>query len=259
MHRMLGLNGSPGTIPDVATGRMRSGSFSSRARLGARTSWSIAVAPGRGGAPLRPLIVLHGRGGDHRSAFGDQLGLDRFLAQAVAQGSKPFAIASVDGGDHSYWHHRRGGEDAGAMVLTEFIPLLADHGLDTRRVAFLGWSMGGYGALWLGGQLRSPTVAAVVAESPAIWHHAGDTPPGAFDDEQDFTQHAVFGRQSQLTGVAVRVDCGTGDGFYPAARDYARTLTPPPAGGFQPGAHDLAYWRRMAPAQLQFISHHLPA
>jgi enterochelin esterase-like enzyme len=119
--------------------------------------------------------------------------------------------------------------------------------------------MGGYGALWLGGQLRGPTVAAVVAESPAIWHHAGDTPAGAFDDEQDFTQHAVFGRQSQLTGVAVRVDCGTGDGFYPAARDYARSLTPPPAGGFQPGAHDLAYWRRMAPAQLQFIGHHLPA
>jgi hypothetical protein len=42
--------------------------------------------------------------------------------------------------------------------------------------------MGGYGALWLGGQLGAPTVAAVVAESPALWHHADDTASGAFDD-----------------------------------------------------------------------------
>lgn len=235
---------------------MRTGSFASRARLGARTSWSVALPPGRSAARLRPLIVLHGRGGDHRSAFGDQLGLDRFLAQAVTQGVRPFAIASVDGGDHSYWHRRTSGEDAGAMVLTEFIPVLADHGVDTTRGAFLGWSMGGYGALWLGGRLGGPR-AAVVAESPALCHSAGDTAPGAFDDAEDFDRHTLFGGQNQLAGVAVRIDCGTGDGFYPAARDYARSLTPPPAGGFQAGGHDLDYWRRMAPEQLRFVSQHL--
>jgi hypothetical protein len=31
----------------------------------------------------------------------------------------------------------------------------------------------------------------------------------------------------------------------------------PPAGGFEPGAHDLDYWRRMASAQLAFLGAHL--
>lgn len=53
----------------------------------------------------------------------------------------------------SYWHKRASGEDSGAMVLSELIPLLDTHNLDTSRVAFLGWSMGGYGALLLGGRL----------------------------------------------------------------------------------------------------------
>ncbi len=28
------------------------------------------------------------------------------------------------------------------MVLTELLPMLAMHGLDTSRVVFMGWSMG---------------------------------------------------------------------------------------------------------------------
>ena len=31
------------------------------------------------------------------------------------------------------------------MVLTELLPLLAAKGLDTSKVGFIGWSMGGYG------------------------------------------------------------------------------------------------------------------
>jgi hypothetical protein len=54
--------------------------------------------------------------------------VDRFLGAAVEQGATPFAMASVDGGE-SYWHARVDGEDAGAMVVDEFLPLLADHGL----------------------------------------------------------------------------------------------------------------------------------
>ena len=34
-------------------------------------------------------------------------------------------------------------------------------------------------------------------------------------------------------------------------------FTARPAGGFEPGAHDSAYWRRMAPAQLAFLAAHL--
>ena len=36
------------------------------------------------------------------------------------------------------------------MVLTELLPMLATKGLDTSKVGFIGWSMGGYGALLLG-------------------------------------------------------------------------------------------------------------
>lgn len=254
LHRILGLDGPAGTIPDTAPVPTVSGSFVSAARRGAPTGWTICAPAAT--QRLRPLIVLHGRGGDHRSAFDDQLGLDRFLADAINHGGAPFAIASVDGGDHSYWHRRADGDDAGRMVMDEFIPLLAARGLDTSHIALLGWSMGGYGALLLGGRLGR-RVSAVVAESPAVWHRAADTAPGAFDGPSDFAQNNVFGRQRQLDGIALRIDCGTGDGFYPAARDYARSVTPPPEGGFQPGGHDMAYWRRMAPEQLAFIGRHL--
>jgi len=55
----------------------------------------------------------------------------------------------------------------------------------------------------------------------------------------------------------VRVDCGTGDGFYPTVRDYVGTLSLKPSGGFSAGGHDEAYWRRMAPDQLTFLGSRL--
>lgn len=140
------------------------------------------------------------------------------------------------------------------MVIKELLPLLRTRGLDTSRIALLGWSMGGYGALLLAGSLGKDRVSACVAESPALWQNAGDTAPGAFDDPADYEAHTVFGRQPQLDGVAVRVDCGLGDGFLTSAQHYVRGLSRRPAGGFEPGGHTLGYWRRMAPAQLAFIS-----
>jgi S-formylglutathione hydrolase FrmB len=248
----LGLNGSDGQLPDVQAGKVVSGSFVSQRRLGARCGWSVAYPPGEA-RDLPVLVVLHGRGGDHKSAFGDELGLQRYLAQHVNAGRRPFAIASVDGGD-TYWHHRSSGEDAGAMVTDELLPLLTTRGLDTGRIALLGWSMGGYGALLIAGRLGSARVSACVAESPALWLHAGDTAPGAFDDPADYEANTVFGHQQQLEGIPIRVDCGDGDGFLPAAQRYVRGFSRRPAGGFQPGGHTLGYWRRMAPAQLAFIA-----
>ena len=191
--------------------------------------------------------MLHGRGNSHASAFdAGYLGLDRFLAAAVGQGATPFALASVDGGE-SYWHAREDGDDAGAMVVDEFLPLLAAHGLDVRRLAFLGWSMGGYGALRLAGRLGRDRVVAATAMSPALWHRFEDTAPGAFDDATDYARSTVFGRQGTLDGIRVRIDCGQEDPFYAASQDYVRGFRARPAGGFQPGSHDVGYWRRMAP------------
>jgi enterochelin esterase-like enzyme len=117
--------------------------------------------------------------------------------------------------------------------------------------------MGGYGALLLGGRLGPQRVAAIAAESPALWSAPGDTAPGAFDDPADVRANEVFAAQAELTDIPVRSDCGEGDGFIFAARRYADSLTPKPAGGFTPGGHDEAYWRRMAPAQLRWIATYL--
>jgi enterochelin esterase-like enzyme len=238
-------------LPDVAAGLQVSGSFVSAHRQSRKCGWTIAY-PGHHAERLPVVVVLHGRGSSHRSAFGDELGLQRFL---VAGGHR-FAIASVDGGD-TYWHRRASGEDAGAMVTEEFLPLLAARGLNTRQLGLLGWSMGGYGSFWLAGLLGPGKVTAIAAESPAIWHHAGDTAAGAFDDPADFAAHDVFGHPAWVADSAVRIDCGTEDGFCSAARDYAALIRPKPAGGFQAGGHTLAYWRQRAPEQLSFLAQHL--
>ena len=125
-------------------------------------------APSRRGLPV--LVALHGRTGSHTDAYC-KLHLDEVLAHLVERGAAPFAIASVDGGDHDYWHPRRDTDPAG-MVAHEFLPLLAAHGLDTRRPGFLGWSMGGYGALYPATVLGAARCGVAIAASAAIWHRA---------------------------------------------------------------------------------------
>jgi predicted esterase len=253
----LGLNGAAGRIPAVTPGRVVSGSFVSKARGGVRTGWSIAYPPGVT-TRLPVLVVLHGLGDDHRSAMSPHLGLDRFLAAGVHAGLAPFAIASVDGG-RSYWHRRADGEDAGAMVLDEFVPLLRDRGLRTGRIGLLGWSMGGYAALRLGALLGPTRCAVVAAESPALWTNGEDASASGFRDAAEYAEFSVFGQQRDLAGIPVRIDCGTHDPFYAATQAYVAGFPHDdhPTVHYRAGAHEMAYWRRMAPAQLRFVAHHL--
>jgi enterochelin esterase-like enzyme len=253
---LAGCSGLPAGVPDVATGPMVSGSFDSRYRR-TKVGWALSYPPGfAAGARLPVLVVLHGRGADHSDAFDASLHLDRFQAQAVRDGVRPFAIAAADGGDHEYWHPRRDGDPAG-MVVHEFLPLLGRRGLDVRRIGLLGWSMGGYGALYLASVLRARRVAVMVAESPAIWHHGYQSVAGAFDDAADWQAHSIWHQQRALGGIALRIDCGASDGFAPVTRDLRAQLQPRPAGGIEAGRHDSTYWRRLAPAQLRFAGAHL--
>lgn len=260
LHRVLGLDGTPGTVPKNTPGQLVSGSFISKARLGKSVGWTVSYPPGsKPGDALPVLLILHGFGSSHSAAFGaTRHGLDHFLAQAVSAGSAPMALASIDGGN-SYWHTRASGEDAAAMVVDEYLPLLKSQGLDTSRLGFLGWSMGGYGSLHIGAMLGPERVRVIVAESPALWARADQSAAGAFDGAADFAANTVVGRQHQLDGIPVRIDCGTGDGFYPEAERYAAGFTTRPSGGFQPGGHNNAYWRRVAPAELVFAAKYLSA
>ena len=61
-------------------------------------------------------------------------------------------MATVDGGNFC-WHARRCGIDPANIIVQELLALLARKGLDTERIALMGWSMGGYGALLLASRL----------------------------------------------------------------------------------------------------------
>lgn len=236
------------------TGRLVTGSFDSRLR-GGRTGWAIVYPPGHEHARLPVLIALHGRGSDH-TGFYAGLHLDRYLADVVGQGTPPFAIAGVDGGDASYWHRRQGTDPAG-MVVHEFVPLLARHGLITSRVGFYGWSMGAYGTIYLAERLGRRRVAVAIAESPAIWHHSWQSAAGAFDDAADWRRHDIWPHLAALRGIPLRIDCGASDGFAPVTRDLRARIHPTPAGGIEPGNHDAAFWDSQAAAALRFAGRHL--
>jgi enterochelin esterase-like enzyme len=225
------------------------GSFVSAARGGIDTNYAIARPPGQTKA-LRPVIALHGKGQDAADVMAG--GVEQGLAQAVDAGLPAFAVVAVDGGG-GYWHKRASGEDAGAMVLTELLPQLTTKGLDTSRVAFLGWSMGGYGALLLGARLGPARTAAICAVSPALWMSYGATAPGAFDGADDWSANTVFGLP-QLSSIPIRVDCGNSDPFYSATQQFIAQLPTPPSGGFSPGGHDGGFWSQQLPAELTWMA-----
>ncbi len=242
--RIASAGADPGAAPTMTTGQ-----FVSAARGGIPTNWAIARPPGQT-KPLRAVIALHGKGSDAATVMAG--GVEQGLAQAVAAGLPPFAVVAVDGGG-SYWHKRSSGEDSGAMVLDELIPMLSDKGLDTSRVGFLGWSMGGYGALLLGARLGPARTAAICAVSPALWLSPGATAPGAFDGAGDFAANSVYGLPA-LASIPIRIDCGDSDPFYAATKQFIAQLPNPPAGGFSPGGHDPAFWSAQLPGELTWMA-----
>jgi S-formylglutathione hydrolase FrmB len=231
------------------------GTFAS-AKMNRAIGWAIGYPAGSTqGDALPVLLVLHGRGGNHREVLGSHA-LGSFLSAAVRSGTPPYAVVAVDGGDHSYWHQRASGVDPPAMIADELFPVLAGRGLRTDRFAVGGWSMGGYGALLLAERLGPSRIAAVAVDSPALWTRAGDSAAGAFDGRADFLAHDVLADHQHLAGIPVRVACGTSDPFVPGVRALLRSR-PQTEHDLSPGGHNLAFWQHAAPRQLAFVGTHL--
>ncbi len=99
--------------------------------------------------------------------------------------------------------------------------------------------------------------AARAGVGPALWTDPDDASTDGFADAAEYRQFSVMGHQGDLNGIAVRVDCGREDPFYPADRAYVDGFDRPVTATFEDGAHDAAYWTRIVPAQLAFVGREL--
>lgn len=237
------LGGSPAGV--VAT----DGALTTSHWPGGNPRWALwRPDPAQVPAP-RLVVALHGKGG----SVGDTayLGLPDHVARLG------IAVAAVDCGG-TYLHARRDGSDLGAMVIDDLLPVLRAQGVSPEPVGLFGWSMGGYGALWLAIRHGAAVVGAVGGMSSALWTSPGASAPGAFDNREDFLAHDVFARASALAGMPVRLDCGTSDPFIAANRAFA-TLVPQAVVTFDAGGHDDAYWRQHGIRQLEWFAQTLPA
>jgi pimeloyl-ACP methyl ester carboxylesterase len=230
--------------PDVAGVTVRSGSLRSSHWPGRDIHWQIAQQTQDAPRSAPVVVVLHGKGGDASHAF-------RIMKLQEHVRDAGVTLASVDGGDY-YWHARRVGVDTGAMVVEDFLPLVRRETGYAGKVAFLGWSMGGYGSLLLASQLGPEKVFAVVAESAALWTDAGLSAAGAFDDRQDFEAHDVFARTDVLARIPVRMDCGRSDPFVPGNKAFGKAL-PSAELTFDKGGHTAEYWTSHGGPQLTWV------
>src|SRR3954469_7734834 len=229
--------------------------FMLKSRYAGRSLHEIGVVPA--GGRKRPLLVfLHGRG-----LRPDSLLSDEFFAGLAKLRERAPIVVALDGGDHSYWHDRRGGR-WGTYVLREAIPqAVRELGADPARVAIGGISMGGYGAFELARRARpgGRRFCAVGGHSPAFWLSAGQTAPGAFDDAADFNRHDVYGyvrgRAHPYGSTPLWIDRGTRDPFAPYDASIVRELKARGAdlhSHVWPGAHTGSYGRAHIARYLRF-------
>jgi S-formylglutathione hydrolase FrmB len=245
----------------------------------------VTLIPAAAASPagLGVVIALHGSGGSPATLAPTMAG-----AMSRAQVTR-FAIICVDG-EETYWHERADGDDPAGMIVHEVLPRAAAAGMHTGRIAIVGLSMGGYGALLIAEQFSAeqpstftfrtkrhgteelesggepgggPAVAAVAALSPAVFASYADARaanPGAFDSPADFARYNVVSGLGALRRVPALIACGSDDPFQPEAalvRSRLSDLTHHPVpGGIMPGCHDSSFWARHWPAALEFVAAH---
>jgi hypothetical protein len=200
--------------------------------------------------PLPVCLMLHGRGGTARGFI--DFGIPRVLAAAVADGTRPFAIAAVDCGDGYFVRHP---EDDPLRMLTDEVPgWLSARGLDETTVAALGISMGCFGALNLA---RHRELRAVAAASPALFRRWPDARTRkAFANEREWQSYEPLRHTAEFRKVPLGVWCGTEDSFVDSARELINK-TRPEIHAITRGEHSAGYWLRVLPAMMRFVGAHL--
>jgi S-formylglutathione hydrolase FrmB len=243
LHRLLGLTGGAGTVPDVPAATTTVRRFDSAAR-GRGVNVVTMVPAGADPATLPVCPVLHGRNNDARGMI--TLGLPQFLTAAVRAGVAPLAFVAVDGGD-SYWVASTAGDDPQRMLTDELPGWLRTLGLAPAPSTVLAVSMGCFGAL-------------VYARATPV-HRLSLLSPALFEDWTDartvhaFANEAQWASQEPLRHPApanLGIWCGREDPFYPAARQLADQAQPAVA-SFPHGQHDDDFWRRMLPLAIQYV------
>lgn len=236
-----------------------SGTFYSAARR-QPVGYTIAYPPGhRRGDELPLVVMLHGYGGSHADALAGMSPAQALALKAGGRTLPPMAMVTADGGG-GYWNPHPG-DDPMAMVIDELIPRCQRLGLGRppRRIATLGISMGGYGAL-LFAEKYPRLIGAVAAISPAIWTsyaQARQVNPGAYASDAAFARGDAVTHAAALGRHPVRVAVGYSDPFYPGVQALARVL---PAGAVVEvgsGCHDGSFFTAQEPPSLAFLAAHL--
>ncbi|HEU5389572.1 MAG TPA: alpha/beta hydrolase-fold protein [Streptosporangiaceae bacterium] len=128
-----------------------------------------------------------------------------------------------------------------------------------RRIAVMGISMGGYGALLLA-EKYPRLFAAVAAISPAVWTSYGQARSanaGAYASAAAFADADVVTHAAALRGCPVRVASGYADPFYPGVQALAREVPAGAVVSFGPGCHDDSFFAAQQPPSLAFLAAHL--
>jgi pimeloyl-ACP methyl ester carboxylesterase len=250
---------TPTTLRFGHPGPSVSGRFYSRARR-CSVGYTVAYPPGhRPGDALALVVMLHGFGGNHTNAVAGMSPAQALALRVNGAPLAPLAMVTVDGGG-GYWNpHPR--DDPMSMVIDELIPLCRamDLGRPPRRVATMGISMGGYGAILLA-EKAPELFAAVAAISPAIWTsyaQARAANAGAYASAAAFAANDAVTHAASLADKPVRVASGNADPFHPGVRALARALPPGAVVDFSNGCHTGAFFVSQEPPSLAFLARHL--
>lgn len=261
--RFARLRDGCGDEPEVphSSYEIRTGVFDSHA-MKAKVPWAVALPPQLTETSfamkrdLRVVLCLTGLGDDIEMATSG-IGFPGFAT--AAQLGLTFAIPG--GGSNLYWHPRADGRDPLAWAVDEFLPMVEKEfgvGGNQYRRGTLGWSMGGYGAL-LVPQQRPGMFGAAAALSPAVFPSYDAARSGhsyTFDSAAEWDRYGLWSHLDELSGMAVRIDCGNYDPFAPTARELLKRI-PGAVGEIGSGCHDKAFWRRTAPDSLRFLADRL--